>query len=97
MFAGVDMAEQQKKLIASLVLVVAKLRDGELMAGALRRLGAKYAQWDVRPEHYDAVGATLLATFAEHLGPEWPPTVHQAWVEAYGAITALLVAPREAS
>ena len=91
LFAGVDMKAQQRKLMDSLVLVVENLENGDVLASSLRRLGAKHAGWNVLPEHYDAVGAMLLDTFAQHLGPKWTPEVRQAWVDAYGAITSLMI------
>jgi hemoglobin-like flavoprotein len=37
------------------------------------------------------VGAALLDTFALHLGEAWTPEVKEAWVEAYGAISSLML------
>lgn len=91
LFAGTDMQAQQRKLMDSLVLVVENLENGDVLASSLRRLGAKHAGWNVLPEHYNAVGAMLLATFEQHLGPQWTPEVRQAWVDAYGAITSLMI------
>jgi len=37
------------------------------------------------------VGASLLKTFADYLGDHWTPEVKQAWIDAYDAITALML------
>lgn len=91
LFAGTDMAEQRKKLMDSLVLVIENLDNPDTLAGALRRLGQRHTQYGVQPEHYGLVGGSLLATFEKHLGAEWTPPVRQAWVDAYGAISAIML------
>jgi hemoglobin-like flavoprotein len=47
--------------------------------------------YGAKPEHYGAVGAALLDTFGLHLGEAWTPEVKEAWVEAYGAISSLML------
>ncbi len=90
LFANTNMAEQRKKLMDSLVLVMENLENPDVLAGALRKLGQRHAGYGVHPEHYGLVGASLLATFEKHLGPEWTPAVRQAWTDAYGAIAAIM-------
>jgi nitric oxide dioxygenase len=43
------------------------------------------------PEHYPMVGRTLLKTFESFLKKDWTPEVKQAWVDAYEAITSLML------
>ena len=54
-------------------------------------MGKRHAGYGVKREHYGAVGSALLATFAEQLGPGWTPEIETAWVEAYGAISSLMM------
>lgn len=91
LFADTDMAEQRKKLMDSLVLVIENLENPEILTGALKRLGERHTAYGVQPEHYGLVGGSLLATFEKHLGAEWTPPVRQAWVDAYGAITGIML------
>ena len=91
LFANTDMAEQKKKLLASLVLVVENLRKPEALSGALRGLGARHVQYGALPEHYPLVGGALLTTFEQYLKGDWTPQVKQAWVDAYGAITEIML------
>ena len=91
LFANTDMAAQQKKLISSLVLVVENLRQPETLESALKGLGARHVQYGTLPEHYPLVGNALLTTFAEYLGANWTAPVQQAWVDAYGAITTIML------
>ena len=97
LFAGADMKSQQKKLMDSLVLVIENIENGDVLSNALRGLGARHVKFGVRVEHFPLVGTALLQTFAKHLGPQWTPEVKQAWVEAYGAISALMTEGMEVS
>jgi nitric oxide dioxygenase len=90
LFAGTDMAVQRKKLMDSLVLVIENLENPDVLTDAMRRLGGRHASYGVRDEHYAMVATALLHTFARHLGDEWTPEVKAAWIEAYGAITAIM-------
>lgn len=91
LFAETDMAEQQKKLIGSLVLVIDNLRQPEALSAALKGLGARHVQYGALPEHYPMVGQALLTTFATYLGPDWTTEAQQAWTGAYGVITELML------
>lgn len=90
LFANADMAEQRKKLMDSLVLVMENLENPGVLTDALRRLGSRHAGYGVRDEHYGMVATALLATFGKHLGGEWTPEVEQAWVDAYTAIAGIM-------
>jgi nitric oxide dioxygenase len=91
LFAHTDMAKQKKMLLSALVLVVENLQKPEVLSNTLQGLGARHVKYGALPEHYPLVGNALLKTFEEYLGKEWTPTVQQAWTEAYGAITALML------
>ena len=91
LFGGADMAVQQKKLLAALVLAVENLRRPDVLGPVLKDLGRRHAGYGAKAEHYGAVGAALLETFSAYLGEAWTPEVKQAWVEAYGAISGLML------
>lgn len=91
LFAHSNMAEQKKKLLASLVLVVENLKKPDVLSDTLRGLGARHVKYGALPEHYPLVGHSLLTTFEQYLQDKWTPEVKQAWVDAYGAITELML------
>ena len=91
LFASTDMAKQKKMLLNSLVLVVENLRKPDVLSDALKGLGARHVKYGALPEHYPLVGNALLKTFSDYLGESWTPDVKQAWVDAYGAITTLML------
>jgi nitric oxide dioxygenase len=91
LFDTTDMEAQKKKLLSSLVLVVENLRKPDVLDGALRGLGARHVKYGALPEHYPLVGSALLTTFEQYLKEDWTPQVKQAWVDAYGAISNIML------
>jgi hemoglobin-like flavoprotein len=92
LFANTHIEEQGKKLFASLVLVVDNLRKPEALTNALKGLGTRHVQYGALPQHYPLVGGALLKTFESVLeAPDWTPEVKQAWTEAYGSVTQLML------
>lgn len=43
-------------------------------------------EFSTLPEHYDAVGKTLVWTLSTGLGDAWTPEVADAWTWVYGVI-----------
>ena len=91
LFDTTDMQAQKKKLLNSLVLVVENLRKPDALGGALRGLGARHVKYGALPEHYPLVGGALLTTFEQYLQDKWTPQVKQSWVDAYGAISEIML------
>ncbi len=91
-----DKERQRDRLFASLALVVARL-EGPGLEEYLRDLGREHRKYLARPEHYTAVGDSLIAAFAAVSGSAWSEEVEKAWHEAYGVIAdAMLGAAGEA-
>jgi hemoglobin-like flavoprotein len=90
-FAATDMKEQKKKLLGALALVIQNLRKPEVLTSALTGLGQRHATYGVRTEHYPIVGAILLETFADFLGERWTPEYHDAWAQAFEAVSAIML------
>lgn len=86
LFAHTEMARQRTMFLAALVLVRKSLRDLTTLAPALVALGARHRGYGVRPEHYDTVGAVLLATMAEMGGAAWRAEYTAAWAIAYALL-----------
>jgi hemoglobin-like flavoprotein len=93
MFASGNQARQTEMLNAALVAVLDHLEDEPWLAGSLGALGAKHVEYGVTPEMYNWVGEAWIAAIAEGAGPAWTPEMNAAWVEAYGVIVSLMLAP----
>ena len=87
-----DMAEQRRKLMAALGMVVASLRDMDRITPTLAALGARHAGYGVTPAQYATVGAALLWTLRQGLGEAFTREVEHAWAAAYGAVAAAMQA-----
>jgi len=85
------MKNQEKKLLNSLVLVVENLRNPEALAPVLKALGARHVGYGAIPKYYRPVGEALLMTFEQYLQEDWTPEVKKAWLDAYRAITNLML------
>ena len=89
LFKG-DMAEQGRKLMSTLAFVVAGLRTPEKILGAVADLGRRHVGYGVQDSHYDTVGAALLWTLEQGLGPDFTPDTKAAWTEAYTLLAGVM-------
>ncbi|MFH8464187.1 globin domain-containing protein [Streptomyces sp. NPDC017991] len=80
-----DKERQRDRLFTALALVVARL-EGPGLHEYLRELGRDHRKYLARPEHYTAVGDSLIAAFAAVSGSAWSTEVEKAWDEAYAVI-----------
>ena len=90
MFHG-DMAEQRRKLMATLGVVVAGLTRLETVLPAASALAKKHVSYGVKDEHYPIVGSALLWTLEKGLGEAWTPETADAWTTAYGTLSGFMI------
>ncbi|VAW95210.1 Methyl-accepting chemotaxis sensor/transducer protein [hydrothermal vent metagenome] len=95
MFDNTTVADQEKKLLAALQLVVNSLRKPEALANTLAHLGRKHHEYGARPEHYTAVVETLLGVMAEFAGELWTDDVHAAWSRALNTVATTMLAVKK--
>lgn len=88
----VDLSEQRKKLMATLVVVVNGLSNLESILPAASALAKRHVAYGAKPEHYPVVGSALLWTLEKGLGPAWTPEVAAAWTAAYGTLSDFMIA-----
>jgi len=91
LFSNTDMGNQEKKLLNSLILVVENLRNPEALEPVLKALGGRHVSYGAIPKYYQPVGEALLVTFEQYLQNDWNPQVKKAWLDAFRAITALML------
>ncbi|MGW5400896.1 globin domain-containing protein [Streptomyces sp. NPDC003952] len=91
-----DMERQRDRLFAALTHVIAHL-ENETLVPYLRDLGRDHRKFLAGPEHYAAVGISLIAALAEASGSAWDPQVEKAWSEAYQVIADAMMAGAAAS
>lgn len=89
MFKG-DLARQGQMLMSMLGVAVVGLKNLEALAPVVRQLGARHVRYGVRTEHYDTVGAALIWTLEQGLGPKFTPAVREAWFNAYSLLSDVM-------
>ena len=92
LFKTTNLAEQRRKLIQALTVVVRGLDHLEALVPALSDFGRRHAQYGVTAGHYDTVGAALLWTLEQGLGSGWTPEVKAAWSDAYALLADVMQA-----
>jgi NAD(P)H-flavin reductase len=88
----VSMAAQRSHLVDALVKIVSQVDSVDDLTLFLQGLGRDHRKFGALAEHYDAVGASLLATLEYFSGPAWTPEVAADWTAAYGLIGSVMIA-----
>ena len=89
LFKG-DMVEQGRKLMAMINTAVNGLTRLNEIVPAVQALGRRHVGYGVKEAHYETVGAALLWTLEQGLGPSFTPEVRQAWATAYGLMAGVM-------
>ncbi len=90
LFRG-DMAEQGRKLMATLAVVVNGLTNLPSILPAASALAKRHVGYGVKAEHYAPVGAALLWTLERGLGAAWTPQLAEAWTAAYTTLSGYMI------
>lgn len=86
-----DLTDQGAKLMTTLGMVVAGLSKPETIIPAAQALAKRHLAYQVKKEHYPTVGAALLWTLEQGLGPAFTPEVKVAWTEAYALVCSVMI------
>jgi len=90
LFAQSNMKDQGKKLMDMLTVVVRGLNRLDQLVPAVQQLGQRHARYGVKDEHYAPVGAALLWTLEQGLGPAFTSETREAWGTAYGVLATTM-------
>jgi Hemoglobin-like flavoprotein len=85
-----DMSEQKGKLIKTLAVAIQNLHQIDSILSVVHALGARHVAYGVTDRHYDLVGAALLHTLEQGLGPEWTDDLALAWGETYDLVAGAM-------
>jgi NAD(P)H-flavin reductase/hemoglobin-like flavoprotein len=91
----IQMTGQRDKLVAALGAVISNVDELDKVVPLLEQLGRDHRRFSVVTEHYEAVGASLLATLRRFLGPSWTADLADTWAQAYGLVAKVMVAAAE--
>ncbi len=87
-----EMEPQREKLLKAIIALVTNYDSPDQLAPALTSMGRNHAKYGALPAHFDAVGATLLATLRDFAGEAWTPEYEGAWTRAYTAAAGAMMA-----
>lgn len=86
---------QRDRLVGALTYVVLNVDDLRTTSAYLRDLGRDHRKFDVRPEHYPALGRCLIASMRANAGEAWKPEYDAAWMRAYDQIATIMIEAAE--
>jgi hemoglobin-like flavoprotein len=87
-----EIAEQSVKLMETLTVAMAALRDPEGLTALLRKLGRSHRGYGVEERHYGSVEAALIWTLRTSLGPAFTPELERAWTSVYRHMAGIMIA-----
>ena len=90
LFRG-DMAEQGRKLTATLAVVVNGLGNLEAILPAASALAKRHVAYGVKAADYAPVGEVLLWTLEPGLDSQWTPELAAAWGAADGVLSDFMI------
>jgi nitric oxide dioxygenase len=82
---------QQRALAGAICAFAANVDQLEVLGAAVETIAQKHATLRILPEHYPIVGANLLASIREVLGAAATEEIIDAWSEAYGFLSNILI------
>jgi len=82
-----DMVAQGEQLMKMIGQAVGLLDKPQTLIPVLQSLGRRHADYGVRDEHYDTVGAALLSTLEQGTGVAFTLEVREAWIDVYGVVS----------
>jgi nitric oxide dioxygenase len=85
-----DLHAQGRALMGMLRVAVHGLDRLDELVPAVQALGRRHAAYGVRPAHYATVGAALLATLEQGLGPAFTAETRAAWAAAYALLAGAM-------
>ena len=83
---------EQPKALAMTILAAAQNIDNlEVLLPAVKKIGEKHCNVQVKEEHYPIVGANLLVAIKEVLGDAATDDIIDAWGKAYEVIAKVFI------
>lgn len=90
LFVG-DLELQSRKLVQTLTFIVDHLEDADTLLPAAIDLAHAHIKYGVTAEQYGSVGAALIETFRQLLGPSFAVEDQEAWIKTYEGLSAEMV------
>ena len=92
----VAMDAQRDRLVQALMHIVSNVDNLNELVPFIQALGRDHRKFGTVAEHYNAVGASLLAALAHFSGPDWTPGLEAEWQDAYGLVAKVMIEAAQA-
>jgi hemoglobin-like flavoprotein len=89
LFVRTDMEAQGRKVMHMFAEIVRMLDQPTELVHEVADLGRRHVHYGVQDHQYDSVGAALLWTLEQGLGPAFTNEVRDAWTEAYMLVASV--------
>ena len=91
LFAHTNLKKQENLFLNFLAFLGRNLSSPDILIAHLKGLGARHVKYGVKPEYYPFFGTALLKALTQYFNKDWTEDLDQAWLEAYHAITAVML------
>jgi NAD(P)H-flavin reductase/hemoglobin-like flavoprotein len=91
----ISMKSQREHLIGALAQIAAQVDRVDELSAFLEALGRDHRKFGAIPEHYEALGRTLMTTMAHFTGEGWTADLASDWEEAYAMVAKVMLAAAE--
>jgi len=95
LFEHTSMDDRYRTLMQTMTVVVKSIDNLDPLVPAVQTLGRRHGTYGVRPEHFATAGQALLDTLALGLGDAFTPECCEAWVEAFGILSSVMIESME--
>ena len=82
---------QSKKLIDMLSAIVGRLDRLDELTEDIQQLAIRHVSYGAKPEHYRAIGRTLIWTLKQGMGGDWTPEIEDAWTSCYKTLSDTMI------
>ncbi len=86
-----DLTRQGAKLMTTLAVIVANLKNFAQILPDVEELAHKHVGYGVKPRHYAVVGQALDTTLSRALGDGYTIEMRAAWLKAYDAVSSVMI------
>lgn len=87
----VGMDVTRDRLVQALARIVADVDNIDMLVPFLQGLGRDHRKFGAVPDHFGAVGTSLIAALRHFSGPDWSAELEADWKAAYGVVANVMI------
>ena len=87
----VGMDVTRDRLVAALARIVSEADNLDALVPFLQGLGRDHRKFGAVPDHFGAVGTSLIAALRHFTGPDWSAELEAEWKAAFGVVAKVMI------